>query len=162
MRNHRAKHPGEHARRLKEYYQRHKEVLKAKCRAYRLTPMGWAVNAWARLNNRTVNGAKPYWSSLSHRYYLEHGVRLDMSKAKFYAWVLAHWAEAEAILKNGGIPSVDRVDSSGHYAISNIRIIENRLNHQNERSVLARIRNAASAERDGRGRFRPRLFAGEA
>lgn len=162
MRNHRAKHPGEHARRLREYYQRNKEVLKAKCRAYRLTPKGWAVNAWARLNNRTINGAKPYWWSLSHRYYLEHGVQLQMSKTEFYTWVLAHWAEAEAILRTGGVPSVDRIDSNGHYAIGNIRIIENHLNHQNGRSVAARIQNAALAKRDTRGRFRPRLSTGEA
>jgi len=124
--------------------------------------MGWAVNTWVRLNNRTINGAKPNWGSASHRYYLEHGVRLEMTKTVFYAWVFAHWAEAEAIRRDGGIPSIDRVDPKGHYAIDNIRIIENRLNHQNEKSILARIRNAASAERDGRGRFRLKSCTGEA
>jgi hypothetical protein len=114
-----------------------------------------------RLNGRTINGANPYWGSPGHRYYLQHGVQLHISKTEFYAWVLAHWADAEAILKNGGIPSVDRIDPNGHYTIDNIRIIENHLNHQNERSVAARIQNAALAERDRRGRFRSRLTVGE-
>lgn len=159
MRDHRARHPRENAQRLRAYYQRNKEILKAKQRAYRLTPKGWAVNAWVRLNNRTINGAKPYWRSTGHRYYLEHGIRLEMTKTEFYAWVLAHWADAEAIQRNGKTPSIDRVDSKGHYSLDNIRIIENRLNTQNVRSELARIRNAASAERDERGRFRTRRCA---
>lgn len=123
-----ASHPDRNSVYGRAAYRKNPELVKARNQSYRRTPKGWAVNAWARINQRTVNGAKPNWKNRAHRYYLEHGVRLEISKEDFYAWVVENWAQAEAVWAAGLKPSIDRIDSTGHYAIGNLRIISTDLN----------------------------------
>jgi len=70
-----------------------------------------------------------------------------MQKQEFYAWVEKNWSTAEAIFVAGGVPSVDRIDSDGHYALGNIRIIENAQNCANGR-MRAFVRYRRASDRD--------------
>lgn len=93
---------------------------------------------WEHINRRTINGRVPRWWCKQARFYLEKGIRLEMTKAEFYAWCAS---QAKIILKiyaNGETPSIDRIDSNGHYIISNLRILTMKAN-------VAR-RNAAARE----------------
>ncbi len=83
-------------------------------RAYRATPRGAAGFAWNRLTSRA--GAQ-----YNHRQcYTDVEVRI--SRADFIAWAVP---EYERWFREcpGVTPSVDRIDSTGHYEAGNLRLI---------------------------------------
>lgn len=99
---------------------------------------------WSNLNRRTVNGKKPAYSNEStRRFYLSKGIELRMSRAEFYSWIEEQREYLAGIYASGDYPSIDRVDSSGHYEISNIRIMPLKENLSRARA----LGNARKAQR---------------
>src|SRR5581483_455655 len=92
LRDYRRCRPGYSSEILKRAYRRNPEKIKAANQAYRRTPKGWAVKTWNKLNQRTVNGTMPNWKNRACRHYLAKGVRLEMQKQEFYAWVEKNWS----------------------------------------------------------------------
>jgi hypothetical protein len=89
------------------------------------TTQGFKLTSWHNINGRTANGAHPRWSEPRKvSLYLAKGVKLLMSKQEYYLWCDQHTEEIEDLYKAGKTPSVDRIDSSGHYSADNLRIIE--------------------------------------
>jgi hypothetical protein len=78
---------------------------------------------WTTLNQRTINGSRPVHSRRNVRY-MEKGIRLEMTREEFVAWVEENWPAIDKIYCNGGTPSIDRKDPNGHYTTSNMQIIE--------------------------------------
>lgn len=74
---------------------------------------------WGNLNKRTVNGSCPDTSSPGTRRYLERGIRLEFTREEFVVWCAA---QRTSILSMDR-PSIDRIDSTGHYRLENIRIV---------------------------------------
>lgn len=91
------------------------------------------ASRWRDLNKRTVNGscARPQDQHLAS--YFRDGVRLEMNRQEFATWCGEHWHEAEALYRRGMTPSLDRIRTTDHYHIRNIRILE-----RGENSSLAR------------------------
>lgn len=76
------------------------------------------LRAWGAINKRTVNGSNPTFS-----HYLKKGIRLEMTKNEFYNWCDDNKEKIQSFFDEEDSPSVDRIDSSKHYSIDNIRII---------------------------------------
>lgn len=81
------------------------------------------AKTWARLNECTVNGARPRWGHKAVETYLRRGKRLEMSKGEFYNFCDKNKDIIIGLYREGKKPSLDRVDGYGHYGIDNIRII---------------------------------------
>lgn len=82
---------------------------------YRATPKGAASFAWNRLTTRA--GGR-YGRS---RCYV--GVEVRMTRAEFVAWAepeYARWFRE----RPGETPSIDRIESTKHYELGNLRLIE--------------------------------------
>jgi hypothetical protein len=56
-----------------------------------------------------------------------------MSKDEFYNFVDDNWDTIQAIYDSGETPSIDRIDSSKHYSIDNVRFISVRENASRKR-----------------------------
>lgn len=82
------------------------------------------TTTWSNLQRRTVNGKRPEWTNRRMvRDYLSKGIEIRMTRQEFAAW--CH-ERRDLIMKLKTIsdsPSVDRIDSRGHYEASNMRII---------------------------------------
>lgn len=83
-------------------------------RRYRQTPKGAAACAWNRLTSRA--GAK-----YNHRP-CYGPVEVLLAREQFMAWAIPQY-EAWFREHAGVTPSVDRIDSSGHYQLGNLRLI---------------------------------------
>ena len=92
-------------------------------KAYAATAKGFTTSRWGDLNNRTVNGSHPGWTSQTNRRYLDAGVELRMTRQEFYDFVLEQWEVIQIIRAAGGIPTIDRIGPSIHYELGNIRFI---------------------------------------
>ncbi len=100
---------------------------------YRATPQGAAACAWNRLTSRA--GAK-----FGHRQCYA-AVEVRMSRADFMAWAIPAY-EAWFRDRPGETPSVDRIESTGHYELGNLRLIE----VQKNRRLSKRFVNDAAPE----------------
>lgn len=107
----------------RRYRQSHKESVRRAQLAYGLTLRGFTSRLWKRLNDRTVNGTHPRYCNRFDRYYLDQGVRLVISRVDFELWVSEHWTDVVAMREAGLRPSLDRIDSSGHYSRENMRFV---------------------------------------
>lgn len=96
---------------------------------------------WGNLNHRTVNGSCP---DPTNRY-VRRGIRLEFSKSQFSQWVDSNWHIAQRLIDGGETPSIDRIDSNGHYAFGNIRIIA--------RSENLRLGSAINAEKSAKALY---------
>jgi len=92
----------------------------------------WAMPIWNGLNCRTTNGKyadKPYIrNNKCFRIYLRKGVELRMTKPEFMQFCYDNKNTIESMIASAKgerrlRPSIDRIDSSGHYSIDNIRIV---------------------------------------
>lgn len=153
----RKQHYGIHAERIKdkakEYYRSKKSVIAQRQmkwreenrekwtqdqrkhrQRYRQSIRGtwrqFCEDRWGRLNRRTVNGNNPDWGSRSSRYYLERGVRLEMSYSEFRDWCESQASIIEHLYREShdnndlGIrPSIDRIVSARHYSLDNIQVV---------------------------------------
>lgn len=82
---------------------------------YRKTPKGAAACAWNRLTSRA--GAKYNFSKCYAN------IEVRMTRDEFIAWAIPQY-EAWFRDRPNEIPSIDRIDSKGHYEIVNLRLIE--------------------------------------
>lgn len=73
-------------------------------------------NTWNNIRKRVVNG-KP---NPRNKSYIRKGIELRMSKEQFYNWCDTHKEKVLTMKK----PSIDRLDSNGHYELANIQILE--------------------------------------
>lgn len=99
---------------------------RAYAKRYRKTPQGAAACAWNRLTSRA--GAK-----YNHgRCYASVEVRI--SRADFMAWAVPQY-EAWFREHPDVTPSIDRIESSGHYEAGNLRLISRSKNCQRRRGA---------------------------
>lgn len=96
-------------------------------RKYRKSPRGRAVKAWRNILGRAGN------ADGQHSSYA--GIELKMTRSEFLEWAVPRYAEwiAKGI---EGVPSVDRIQSSGHYELGNLQLIERRLNSSKRKCNL--------------------------
>ena len=85
---------------------------------------------WNCLNTRTINGSRPQWNKPNCYHYLKKGTELRLSKNEYYLWCESNRLVIETIYSQGRTPSIDRINSDGHYEIGNIRIIPFELNNR--------------------------------
>ena len=84
----------------------------------------FATKLWDRLQSRTINGTRPKWNDpKTVRYYLSKGIEVRLSRQELKQWCTDNSAIILHLLDTKQIPSIDRIDSSGHYEHGNIRII---------------------------------------
>lgn len=91
-----------------------KATRSAYLKRYRNTPKGAAVFAWNRITSRA--GAK-----YNHRKCYA-SVEVRMTREEFMAWAVPAYEEWFRD-RPGVTPSVDRIDSKGHYEPGNIRLL---------------------------------------
>lgn len=85
---------------------------------------------WQNLQTRTINGKRPAKNGDAARY-VKRGIKLKFSKEEFYNWCETQKTIILELYSQNKTPSLDRIDSNGHYEFNNIRIIDldiNRLN----------------------------------
>ena len=78
---------------------------------------------WSELNKRTINGKAPSCSPKIVRDYLSKGIRLELTREQFDSWCNENRDIILGLYKSGEVPSIDRINSKGHYSSSNMRII---------------------------------------
>lgn len=83
---------------------------------------------WRNINRRTVNGTTPLWNDVNHQRYLNKGILNKLSRAEFEAFCDQNEGVILALWQEGETPTVDRIDSNGHYELENIRILSKRHN----------------------------------
>lgn len=89
--------------------------LRVTKKTYRNTVKGKAVRAWENAGWRCKND--PAYK----------GIELRVNKQDFLSWAVPEY-EGFIASRPHKVPSLDRVDSSGHYEIGNLRIIDFDLN----------------------------------
>lgn len=101
---------------------------------------------WQSINRRTVNGRVPRWWCKQARFYLEKGIRLEMTKQEFYSWCAEQSSIIVEIYKQGEIPSIDRIDNEGNYRLDNLQVISMRENvaRRNNKSHLEVLQKFAA------------------
>lgn len=92
-------------------------------RVRRHTWKGFASERWGALNSRTVNGSHPNWVNPQHLVYLRAGTELRMTREEFMGWCETRAAQIEQMYRDGLRPSLDRIDSLGHYSLDNIQLL---------------------------------------
>lgn len=97
---------------------------------------------WEHVNRRTVNGRVPRWWCRQARFYLEKGIRLEMTKKEFFDWCESQSKLILRLYAEGKTPSIDRIDSSGNYEINNIQILDMQLNIAKRNQVSRDITDA--------------------
>lgn len=84
-------------------------------------------NRWNSLNQRCINGQYTTSQSAERcpqlKSYREKGIRLEMSKDEFKAWMLANESLHNEIVARGDKSSIDRIDESKGYCTDNIQMI---------------------------------------
>lgn len=112
------------AQKRKNSYTANKIREKARYR----TPATYTADLWGSLNSRTVNGAHPRWNNKAARFYLNKGIRREITRAELLVFVKINWHIILAIWATGELCSIDRINSDGDYEIDNIRFISKREN----------------------------------
>lgn len=77
-------------------------------------------NTWNNIKKRVINGNP----DIKNQSYIKKGIMLNMTKEEFYNWCDSIWEIASKMNK----PSIDRINSNGHYELSNIQILEHKDN----------------------------------
>ena len=69
-------------------------------------------------------------SRIKTKLYKKNGIQIKWSKEDFIEWFISdkNQDRYNAIIEAGETPSIDRINSKGHYEITNCRIIPNKLN----------------------------------
>lgn len=107
----------------REYFRTNREYYRRLSKNHLARPEKLCTRIWLSLNRRTVNGNNPCPVGSNKRYIVQ-GVRLDISRVELLELIKSEW-EAIRMMER---PSIDRIDSNGHYSVGNIRFIPFRLN----------------------------------
>lgn len=84
---------------------------------------------WKDINKRTINGSQSHRiKRKNNASYLKRGIEVRMTKTEFRAFCIQNQDVITGLYAESKIPSIDRIDPSGHYEISNIRILDVSLN----------------------------------
>lgn len=83
----------------------------------------FAYTRWHKINARTVNGANPDTKSRGSAHYVNLGIKIKFTRTEFNEWCERNRDVILKLIKEGHTPSVDRINSEGHYALDNMRII---------------------------------------
>jgi hypothetical protein len=124
---------------LREYYVGHLQEYTRRSKEHRRAISGtWRCffyRTWGGINARTTNGSNPRPDIPNIRRYLDKGIRLEMTREEYRSWcesqadlIARMYAEAEAKGDPMLRPSIDRIDSDGHYALGNVQVISRRDN----------------------------------
>lgn len=87
----------------------------------------WKNDRWHGMRARSVNSGVRYAHKCFESYY-KNGIELRMTKSDFYRWCDENRSSYEKIKLSDQSPSIDRIDSTGHYELSNLRIIDSKTN----------------------------------
>jgi len=119
-----------------KYRQSNLDVVVDRVRKYRKSPRGKAGTMWTNMNQR-CGSDKP-----KDRAY--KNINICMTREEWMSWAVP---EIEKFMRDNpsSTPSVDRKDSSKHYELSNLRIIDFL---DNSESSTGRIGSAFSKMRD--------------
>lgn len=79
--------------------------------------------AWNNLNRRTINGDYPNWKCKGTARYLQLGIELHLTRKQLETWFIERQKLVYDMWHAGERPSIDRIDSSGHYTLENIRLV---------------------------------------
>lgn len=74
---------------------------------------------WSNINYRSVNGSR----KVKHTHYVKRGIRLCFNKEDFYRWVESQFPHIRRMFLAGETPSLDRIDTDGHYELKNVRVL---------------------------------------
>lgn len=85
---------------------------------------------WDAINRRTVNGSHPFYEDVNHLFYIKKGIKLEMSKGDFYSFCDKNKERILGYYQKGITPSINRIDSDGHYRVDNLEIISAKINNQ--------------------------------
>lgn len=82
---------------------------------------------WASINQRCINGVYNSSESVIKNYqqksYHKKGIKLEMTKDEFIAWMMSVKDLHDEIIKNGDKSSINRIDSRKGYSIDNLELI---------------------------------------
>ena len=87
---------------------------------------------WTTLNQRCVNGAH-FNDTPKNSAYKKKKLLLEITKQEFIDWVDAVWSKFESLYSSGKTPSIDRIDNSIGYRISNMQVIDLKINMAKDR-----------------------------
>lgn len=114
---------------------------------------------WTTLNQRCVNGSH-FKDTPKNSSYKRSNRKLELTKEEFDIWVDENWDKFLALYECGKTPSIDRIDNSIGYRVSNMNVIDLKENMAKDRvkpivgtSILTgdviKYPSATFAERDG-------------
>jgi hypothetical protein len=96
----------------------------------------FATQTWNSLQRRTTNGTRPNWGADREERYLRRGIRLEMTRTDYYSWCQNHREDILSLYNSNDTPSIDRINSDGHYSIDNIRVIPEPVNAGGGRETI--------------------------
>lgn len=80
---------------------------------------------WKSINKRTINGNQSHMLyKKGNESYLKKQIRLEFSKSEFDRFCDENRLLILSLYNNNLTPSIDRIDSTKHYSLDNIRIVE--------------------------------------
>ena len=114
---------------------------------------------WTTLNQRCVNGSH-FHDTPRNAAYKRKKLLLEITKQEFDDWVDTVWSDFESLYFSGKTPSIDRIDNSIGYRISNMQVIDLNVNMSKDRmkpviatsiftGEIKRFQSARSAMADG-------------
>ncbi len=81
------------------------------------------LKTWYNIRSRTLNNDG---SNKKNRCYT--GIKLMMTRPEYYKWCEKQKTLIESFYKKGLVPSIDRINPKKNYTISNLRIVELKVN----------------------------------
>lgn len=104
----------------------------------------FATRTWHNINRRTVNGDRKDRSNPGSLNYIKRGIEIRFTRAEFFAWCLSQTQVIWDIHGAEQTPSINRIDSLGHYEPGNVEVIPLRANLNQKRpakrnSVTSRL-----------------------
>jgi hypothetical protein len=127
----------------KIYIINNKEQINKKVKIYRRTIDGYTSILWHSLNTRTINGKNPNWKNNNiKKNYLNKGIRLEITREQLLQKITEDWIKINNMWNNNKKPSIDRIDSNGHYELGNIQFISMKENiHKTNKYVQFLMKN---------------------
>ena len=83
---------------------------------------------WKALNKRTVNGKQSHICLKKNPSYYRKGIELRLTREEFNTFCEDNWDLIKSLYLQNKRPSIDRIDSDGHYELNNMRILDLSLN----------------------------------